>query len=250
MDPRFGIGLDRRLELSWLEAAAELAAAGCSPAEARAALWCRLEGELAGDTPHSARGKTLTVLSRIWLTPPSRLLWLRDRALAVLAEKHGPERLASHWAMMLVAYPFFTTLAASVGGHLAIEGRVSLALMIRRLKERFGDRSSVPRATQRTLRTLVTWGVLRETGEKGVYERDESPPTVSATTGHLLIAALVTASERNFLAMDYAVDQPALFPFRLILTPRDLRDVAHLDVNRQGLNLDVVRLRPSAGAPC
>ncbi len=250
MDQRFGIGLDRRLELDWLEAAAELASAGCSPADARSQLWLRLEGALAGDTPQSARGKTLTVLSRIWLTPPTNLRWLRNQALGILAENPGSRRLAPHWAMMLAAYPFFATLAGTVGGLLAIEDRVPLALVTRRLKERLGDRSSVPRATQRALRTLVSWNVLRETGDKGVYQRAEKPATISPTASHLLIAALVTTSEQNFLAIDYAADHPALFPFRIALTPHELRTAPNLDVNRQGLDLDVVRLRPSAGALC
>ncbi len=64
------IGLDRPLRLEWLDAVAGQLAGGATPKEARDYAWGLLEGVLAGNTPQSARGKTLTVLSRVWLTPP------------------------------------------------------------------------------------------------------------------------------------------------------------------------------------
>lgn len=92
------LGFDRKLELAWLDAAAAAAARGDDVATAREQLFAVLDGVVAGNGPHSGRGKTITVLSRIWLAPASSPIG--KRALAALDDAASPgERLAIHWAI-------------------------------------------------------------------------------------------------------------------------------------------------------
>ena len=79
------IGFDRKIQASWLDATARLAAAGLSAADVRERLDDVLDGQVSGEGPHSARGKTKTVLLHIWVTVPRPVVPLRDEALAMVA---------------------------------------------------------------------------------------------------------------------------------------------------------------------
>jgi len=97
-EERTTIGFDRRINIEWLDAAAGRAAAGNAPADVRAFLWDLLHGVVAGDTAHSARGKTLTVLMRIWVTVPPFAEPLHADAVKHVYSASSEERLAIHWA--------------------------------------------------------------------------------------------------------------------------------------------------------
>ena len=95
------IGIDRPVRLEWLDAAAAQLARGASERQAREHLWNLLEGLVAGETPQSARGKTMTVISRVWFTVPEANRALRARALDRIEDATPEERIALHWALML-----------------------------------------------------------------------------------------------------------------------------------------------------
>lgn len=115
------LGFDRKLELAWLDAAAAAAARGDDVATAREQLFAVLDGVVAGDGPHSGRGKTITVLSRIWLAPA--LTDLGKRAISALDGAASPaERLAIHWAMCAATHPFFVDVVAAVGRLVRMQG--------------------------------------------------------------------------------------------------------------------------------
>ena len=89
-------------------------AAGDTSDEVRNFLWNFLEGVVAGDSVHSGRGKTLTVLSRIWVVVPERAKPLRDAALRCIVSATAEQRVAIHWAMAVGKYPFFENIRSSV----------------------------------------------------------------------------------------------------------------------------------------
>src|SRR5680860_372244 len=91
---RTTIGFDRSIDIEWLDAAAARAASGRSPAENRKFLWDFLEDVVPGDTNSSGRGKTLTVLTRIWLAVPEQAEPLREAALRCIALATGEQRVA------------------------------------------------------------------------------------------------------------------------------------------------------------
>lgn len=236
------IGFDRRIRLEWLDAAADRTAAGLRPADVRSQLVRRLEGEVAGgDTPHHARGKTATVLVRVWVRVPAALVPLRDDALALLPGRSGRDRLPLHWGLCLAAYPFFRDVAAATGRLLALQRTASLDRIVRRVTETWGARTSVTRAAPRIVRSFVDWGVLEETGARGVFAPAPRIAASGEEIGPWLLEAGLVSTGRYAVPLGYLLRAPACFPFDLRVSGRDVARRPRLDISRQGRE-DVVGL--------
>jgi hypothetical protein len=242
MTHRATLGFDRKLELPWLDAAAAAAGRGEPPAVAREYLYGLLAGLIAGDGPHSGRGKTITVLARIWLSPSPQADGLRARALALIDSATPADRLAIHWAMCAATHAFFVDTAAAVGRLLKVQGNASLSQVTRRVAEKWGDRSTLQRAVQRVCRSYVAWGVLREGSTRGVYEPARARLAIGSGVGRLLIEGLLVGGGRAAMPLAELVRHPALFPFDVEVRSGELRSSPEFTVDRQGLDVDVVTL--------
>ncbi|OIP43028.1 MAG: hypothetical protein AUK47_03345 [Deltaproteobacteria bacterium CG2_30_63_29] len=243
MTRRSSIGFDRRIDLAWLDAAAAQVAAEAPPDEMRAYLWKLLEGVLSGDKFNSARGKTVTVLNHIWGEVPDGAEALRQRATLHLAGCTADERLALHWAMMVGTYPVFTDVAAAIGRLLTLQGSFTLAHLTRRLVGTWGERSTLERAGQRIVRSMIQWGVLRDTATRGMYEGVPRRRKVGPAVGTVLIEALLVDAEEASIPLDQLIGHPALFPFEVGLNASHVRDASQFRVHRQGLDSDFVELQ-------
>jgi hypothetical protein len=238
---RTTVGFDRRIDVEWLDAAAGRVAAGQSPAEVREFLWGLLDGVVSGDTVHSARGKTLTVLMRIWVTVPPSAEPLRAVAIKRICSAFSEEKLAIHWAMSVACYPFFADVAAHVGKLLALNGHANLSQIVRRMTEKWGDRSTLPRAVQRVLRSMVQWGALRDGREKGTFVPLARLITLSEASAELVIQAVLVNHGRG-MGLSQATSHSALFPFDVRLNSYSVRKSHQFRVLRQGDQTDFLEL--------
>lgn len=238
---RRNIGFDRKIEIAWLDAIASQAAASASPGDAREFVWRLLDGVVAGGTTHNARGKTLTVLSRIWLSVPEQARGLRGNALVLIQQTSESSRLPIHWAMMMAVYPFFLDVATNAGKLIAMNGDVTLSQIVRRMADTWGDRSTLPRATQRILRSMVQWGVLRDGRARGQYLPAVAQGRVDDGAAELLLLGLLTGLGRGVSAPQL-LSHAALFPFDLRLSSNQLERSPHLQFHRQGDLTDFVEL--------
>ena len=243
MNRRANIGFDRRIDLEWLDAAAAQAAAGAPTEEIRAYIWDFLDGVVSGNVHGSARQKTTTVLHHIWGDVPKHARSLRDRALVEFASCSADERLALHWAMLLGTYPLFSDTASAVGRLLMLQGQFTLAHLTRRLVSTWGERSTLERAGQRVVRSMVQWGALRDTGSRGFYEAAPRRRKVGSAVGILLIEALLVDAEEQAVQLDQLMGHPALFPFELDVNASHVRGASQFRVHRQGLDSDFVELQ-------
>lgn len=243
MNRRSSIGFDRRIDLAWLDSAAGQAAADATPDEMRAYLRNLLEGVLSGDRCNSARGKTVTVLNHIWGEVHEGAEALRQHATVQLAGCSADERLALHWAMMMGTYPVFTDVAAAIGRLLTLQGSFTLAHLTRRLVSTWGERSTLERAGQRIVRSMIQWGVLRDTATRGMYEGALHRRTVGPAVGTVLIEALLVDAEEASIPFDQLIGHSALFPFEVDVNASHVRGASQFRVHRQGLDSDVVELK-------
>jgi hypothetical protein len=248
MNRRKTIGFDRRLALDWLEATASRVAAGDSLEELRAGMWQYLDGKVSGDKFNSDRGKTMTVLTRIWGKVPAAVEPLKTRAVAAFQTSKARNHLALHWAMAIASYPVFSDVAATAGRLLTLQDSFSLAQLTKRMVAQWSERPVLVMSTQRIIRSLVDWGALVDTETRGVYGRAPKSLPVSKEIALLLCEALLLDNEHHSLPANQLLDHPALFPFTHSLTLADLREETVFDVHRQGVDGDMVELKAPQAA--
>ena len=238
------IGFDRKVQLDWLDATAGWVAEGLSPAEIRNRLDGILAGKVAGEGSHSAKGKTKTVLLHIWVLVPDDLVELRDEGIALSRGLGALAHLPLHWGMCMATYPFFREVAATTGRLLNVQGTAALSQIRRRMVETWGERSTLPRAVARVVRSFVDWGVIRETTDRGVFAAAPKIGTKERNSVEAwLVKACLSNGEKDMVSLRQLAADPSLFPFRLSLKPRHLRSSPSLEVIRQALDEDYVRLR-------
>jgi hypothetical protein len=243
-DRRPTIGIDRKIRLAWLDTAAGLVAKGSTPAEIRSQLDRELAQEIAGEGAHGARGKTLTVLLHIWVLVPPPLRGFRDHAIALLQQAPPKDRICLHWGMALATYPFFRDHATNIGRLLALQGNVTLGQLTRRMAESWGERTTLVRAVQRVARSMVEWGILAESMERGVYEPVSRQPVPGVEMAAWMLESLLRAFQLQTSSFGQLVSSPALFPFSIPVSPGNIRDHPRLELGRQGLDEDILILRP------
>lgn len=233
------LGFDRDIRRAWLDAAAAIASQRLSSRETQVALMRELDGQVRGTTPQSGRGKTVTILRRIWFAVPPEVEPLRDGALAILTDGDADSRLALHWAMLLATHPFFADAAAVVGRLLALQGTFERAHVMRRLTERWGDRSTLARAVPRLLVSLTEWGVLTHVGE----QFGPPPPRIlSAPHAAILLEAGVMASPGRTASFQTLAGSPMVFPFDASGGIDQIRRSGRVRLHREGLDVEIVSL--------
>lgn len=111
-----------------------------------------------------------------------------------------------------------------------------------RIRESWGDRSTMTRAVQRVVRSMVQWDVLVDSDTRGIYERSARIIIVRPPVGKLLLEALLLQAEEKSLPVEQALRHPGFFPFHVELRAHQLRSSNRFDIHRQGLDVDLVTL--------
>jgi hypothetical protein len=212
------IGFDRLIRLRWLDRAALLAAELRDTDALRRAVLAQLAGELPGA---KARLNTASVLTRIWWRVPAEHISLRDEALAQIKECTPEERQLFHWGMCLLAYPIFRDVATTVGRLLRLQGTFRQVQVVSRISAEWGNRSTLETAVPRIVRSLVDWGVLVATEEKGTY-RASTQIVVTRKVSALWLLATVRRFRPIVLPVSELLRTPDLFVFLLPLSTGDL----------------------------
>lgn len=238
------LGFDRKIALNWLDATLQLTAEGLSPAEIRGRLDVVLEGQVAGTTHNSARGKTKTVLLHIWVNVPPHITKLRDKAIALALTLAPDQRVALHWGMCIATYPFFLDVATTTGRLLQMQDQVSLAQVQRRIADTWGERSTLTRAVQRVLRNLVDWNVLHDANRSGTYESTSKIDLTQSIPLELwLLEAFMVGNSLEIREFKDILAAPCLFPFHLNLSGANFEGHTELEFVRHGASSELVIMK-------
>lgn len=236
------VGFDRKIRLEWLDATARWTAEGRTPTETRALLGELLDGSVVGG---KAKANTVSVLVHIWVQVPDTLVPLRDEGLRLIDGRRKHQRFPIHWGMCAATYPFFRSVASATGRLVAVQGTASLSQITRRVTQRWGERTTVIRAVQRVVRSLVLWEVLKERTERGVF----APATKlriagSDPVGAWLLEAMLD-SRQSPQPLHVLRNDPTLFPFTLDVSAKEVATRPRMEVHRQGLDEDWVTRVPT-----
>lgn len=175
--------------------------------------------------------KTRSILARIWLEVDENRDF-RDRALAVFKICDKSDRLAVHWAMMLLEFPIFRDLCAIIGKLSEIQGEITLSQIKRRIFEIWGERSTLEHSIPKNIKTLRECGVLEQV-KPGVY-RVLRREVKNKDAVSLLIYAVLKSREKlyhNIWELDRFKE---LFPFIIDISIADLNNDSTFELNRIG----------------
>ena len=241
------VGLSQRIRLEWMEQTANLLLAGNDEAVINDSLQHLLRDKVSvgGESVRGNREKVITILLKTWVAVPRELEKMRDDGLKILRSLTREDRTAVHWGMTLAAYSFWGAVAAHAGRLLRLQGTAAAAHIQRRIREEYGERETVSRAARRVLRSFIDWGVLNETGNKGVYVQGKQYSIEEPKLIAWMVEASLHSRSHGSAATKDLLDNPNIFPFRLTHISADhLASLSpRLDILRHGLNEDLVMLR-------
>jgi hypothetical protein len=235
------IGIDRKIRRAWLDVLLDHLAHTTDSEELRRLVDERLAEELPGA---ASRAKSVGISLKIWSGIPANRVPLRDRAVALLPKISGQERVWLHWGMTSLAYPFFRDTAEVVGRLLTLQDDFTTAQVQERLIKKWGDRATAKEAAQKLLNTLVDWEVLRTTKTKGHFLLVTRMSSSSTSLQLWLLESLLTASSAGEVEAQQLLRLPETFPFTLSIGLSDLRRHEGFHLHRQGLDMDMVSVRP------
>jgi hypothetical protein len=248
MSPGSRIGFDRTIHSEWLDVAVASVMRGESPETTRKLLWDFLEGVELGTTNNSGRGKTLTVLTRIWVSVPAEISPLKDAALKSIRAASREQRICIHWAMTAATHRFFFDVSSSVGRLLKLHGSANRSQIKRRMTDAWGDRSTLERTIQHVLRSLGQWQLLRAGPEHGSLVGPVKLFHADEEFSQLLLHAVLIAQGKAG-SFSQLTNHPALFPFMLNLSRESLSQNPLFQVHRQGDQSELIELRHSRSGP-
>ncbi|MCK5034682.1 MAG: hypothetical protein KAS73_02235 [Candidatus Sabulitectum sp.] len=245
-DRKLQVGIDRIIQLSWLERTAFLVMAGNDKETIEDSLQDLLKDRLAGGRKgvRASREKTITVLMKVWLNVPDHLKDLQVDGLRLLQKVSKAESLAVHWGMIMAVYPFWFSVAAHTGRLLQLQESVTNAQIERRMKEQYGDRQTVTRSTQRALRSFTDWGLLTLTKGKGIYSQKNAITIQNPDVVAWLLETSLHARFKGSAPFPELINAPSLFPFQLThISPIQLTSLSpRLERLRHGLDDDLIEL--------
>ncbi|NKE72826.1 hypothetical protein [Candidatus Manganitrophus noduliformans] len=241
------IGFSQRVRLEWFEQTANLVLAGNDKSAVNNALQKLLKDKVSvnGQAERGNREKIITILLKVWLNAPAKLESLRVRGLELLRGLPRADHMAVHWGMVMAVYPFWSGVATQVGRLLKLQGSATAAHVQRRVREQYGERETVSRATRRVLRSYLDWGVLQKTDTKGIYTAGTTQPVDDSLLIAWLVEAAMHARANGLTTLKDLLDSPSFFPFRLKPTHAEslVGASSRLDILRHGLDDDLIMLR-------
>ena len=245
------LGIKQVIRLEWMEKSVDLLMAGFSQKEIRQELddylSCRKQSGGLGVRGQISYLMAVGILMKSWITPSAELVNFSNAAKFLIKDNslNQSEKTAIHWAMISAAYPFWFNVARQVGRLLNLQDQITSQQIVRRLKEKYGDRQTVSRVARYVVRSFVAWGVLKDTDRKGCYERGQiftidNPHVICL----LLEGALHTVTESKS-SINALYNNPGFYMFDLpLLTGELIAQVnSRLEVMRFGMGEEILKLR-------
>lgn len=147
--------------------------------------------------------------------------------------------------MVTAVYPFWSGIAIQVGRLLKLQGSAAAAHVQRRAREQYGERETVSRRVRYVLRSFLDWGVLQESGAKGIYTAGTTQSVDDPQLVAWLAEAALHARVNGSAPFRDLLDSPGFFPFRIKpIHGESIQAISsRLEILHHGLDDDLVMLR-------
>jgi len=236
------IGFDRQLKNDLLNKTAYLVADGNKPDQVRLKLRESFE-----DQTSDALRKTINLLMGIWSKVPSDIQPLRDQAIKLFLDADDNDKRIIHYFMAVANYPFFYDVCLIAGRSLRLSDSIRSKQVISKIQEKWGERSTTVRATQRSLKTIEEWGWLTNS-KQGVFSLNDNKvkPFITDNLQGFVINCLLFGSLKNTVNLDEIIQNPALFPFHFEMNLYSVRQWPGIRIEPRGRgDLMAVRVKVS-----
>lgn len=220
------LGIDRFLALRWADMALDLYMTNDDQSKARKQFRSWLSQEIEGQV--SAR-KTADQINRIWLIENDPFENLRKMAiLNGLANNHRFRPLL-HFGLAINVFPLFADVCRVTGRLLNLQTSCTNRDINQRVQEKYGNPASIKRATNRTIQTLIDWGIL--TNHDGAISTKEFLVSDLKTTEWLL-TALISAHSTDRVPLVDIIKTPELMGIRFEDARAAIRSASKLKIER------------------
>lgn len=232
------VGFDQKIQLHQLD----LIASEMTRMTTRDALYQLVDERLMGDIGGAkSRVNARTILFKIWLLVANEHIALRDRALAMFQQAAPEEKLALHWGMCLLAYPFFKDTAEQLGGLFHLQGEVTSEQIGRKLKGLYGERRRVEVSVNAVLSSFKAWDVI-EISKRNSYTVSGRESIRSAELKKWLVQVILIVTEKSAIELNHVSNEPCMFPFEWTVSESELTS-EWLVLTRQGVGRLLVGLK-------
>ncbi|MCP5511447.1 MAG: hypothetical protein H7A24_06175 [Leptospiraceae bacterium] len=242
------IGFKQVIQFSWIQKTIQLFLSGMRPKELREELQIYIQQQplLQSDQERSQGSVSfaISMLSQTWIQPDKFILPIRQEVLECL--RNSPkEEVIFHWIMLSLSYPFWFHVSRQVGKLFKFQDYFTQKQLVHRLKEVYGDRNTISRNARYALRTLVSWGMLKDSiSQKGCYEKGLVLKPSEKTISLLFELSLITLEidKKEYHQLFY---EPAFYLFELdYLNSTSIEKLnSRLYVERFGVNQEFLALK-------
>ena len=242
------LGIKQTIQKHWMDKTVQMLLAGVSVKDIRLELDDYLSTQKqsggTGLRGEKTYGMAIALLAA-WFSPPADLLDFRNDALMLAKATTPTEWLPLHWAVISAAYPFWYNVAKQTGRLLNLQDQVTQAQIFNRLKERYGDRETVARNARYTVRSFVSWGVIKDSPVKGCYEQTSLTNISDSNLAILMLESALLAHPESKAPLSLLLNTPAFFPFQLPVMSGDFISQRNnrIDVVRYGMDDELLKLK-------
>lgn len=236
------VGYRRDIKAAWFDDVAALRVSTSDVDVIRGKLDDQLAPDIVG--PEN-RAITIQILVRIWARPDPGIEALHREAVDRFAvAESATDRIWLHYGLTLLAYPFFRDAVVQAGLLLRRHGSIRKGLLKERIIADIGQLGSLENASKAVMFALRQWGAIVPAEARGVYTAGVPLTTGDQGLEAWFVRCALHAHRADGLPVGDLLGWPALFPFHVSLTTSDLRRAPHLELQRQGSNIDIIRAVP------
>lgn len=231
------IGFSRYITLEWLNETARLTQELETPEEIKQTL-NQIIYEIEAE---EAKRKTIDVLTRTWARVDESHKRLRDEALNFLNTVNPQEMIILHWGLLIIAYPIFHDVTASIGRLSNLQGAVTVNQIKRSIKKDWGDRTTLNRTVDRIVQSLLNWNIIQQTDKTYIPTKQIKTKKIELQTW--LLNTIIEHNKPSPINYQDLTNAPTLFPYQLNITIRQLQERTDIEIINQGSNTHLLKRR-------
>jgi hypothetical protein len=153
----------------------------------------------------------VAILMHIWVSPKNNLLQYREKLLKYVNLQ--PFDKICHWSMISAAYPFWFNICHIFGSLFKLQNQIKKAQVMKRIYEVLGERNTIERCSRYVIRSLVSWGIIKDVDKKGIYEKGNIISITDCTMLSLLFEAALFSIHDDKIQLSSLNNCPAFFCF-------------------------------------